>query len=848
MPEDPDESPPPPSPEEATELMTPPTGGASILPASAAPLQEIIGDFEVLGKLGAGGMGAVYRARQISLHREVALKVLPAQFIEDADSVARFQREARVAARLSHANLVRVYSAGQAEGVHYIAMELIEGEDLGRRLKQGGRLPAPEALRICAEVARGLEYAWRHAQLIHRDIKPANIFLAGHGAVKVGDLGLAKSVLGQTTGLTQTGTMMGTPHYISPEQARGDREIDFRADIYSLGCTLYHMLTGQVPYGGSETYTIIHQHINGPLPAILKVWPQCPVPLARLVGRMLKKARHERPASYGELITQIESVWAQIDPQSYAPEAFAPPPAPDPNATLIDQPLTPRSTATILPQSAPPPRKSPLPLYAGIAAALAVLALAAYLLWPKPAEPLTKAQIYARDHAAELAAQAAATPAPVAPKSPAAPPAAEPWQDLLRNPGELRLTSGARVEAGEVRITGWGSVLTRDLRDGAVRMRLKHGDARPQLFVRASDDGAYNLWVLPGGQAVGLDRYLFPTKKSVRLGIFRLPSPPLDGDPYELELRVQGHTLTAKVNGAVVGTATDAAFPEGAFGVKVSLGGPEQTAEIPSLELLDLDAPATSATSPAVATKDAPFVNGLGMKFVPVPITGGPTGGQRVLFSIWETRVQDYEAFAIETKAEGPKPDSGRDATHPAVNVSWEDATAFCAWLTERERKVGRLGANEVYRLPSDHEWSCAVGVGAEEDATKTPMEKNGKIKNVYPWGAVWPPPAGAGNFRGEETKVDPSNPAIPGYRDGFPSSAPVGSFARNALGVFDLGGNAWEWVGDWHNASQATRVVRGGSAMNGVSSSLLSTSRSAQPANFRAHNYGVRVVLAPVP
>jgi serine/threonine protein kinase len=174
MPEDP-AGPPLEPPEDVTELMTPPTGGASIWPPSAAPLREVIGDFEVQAKLGAGGMGAVYRARQVSLDRVVALKVLPAHVIEDAESVSRFQREARVAARLSHANLVRVFSAGEADGMHYIAMELIEGADLGRRLKQGGKLPAPEALRICAEVARGLEHAWRTAHLIHRDIKPANI-------------------------------------------------------------------------------------------------------------------------------------------------------------------------------------------------------------------------------------------------------------------------------------------------------------------------------------------------------------------------------------------------------------------------------------------------------------------------------------------------------------------------------------------------------------------------------------------------------------------------------------------------------------------------------------------------
>ena len=156
MPEE-DDSPPPAPSDEATQMMTPPTGGGPILPAGTAPLRELIGDFEVQAKLGAGGMGAVYRARQISLGRMVALKVLPAHLIEDGENVARFQREARVAASLSHANLVRVFAAGEAGGVHYIAMELIEGEDLGRRLKRDGKLPPTEALRICAAVARGLD-------------------------------------------------------------------------------------------------------------------------------------------------------------------------------------------------------------------------------------------------------------------------------------------------------------------------------------------------------------------------------------------------------------------------------------------------------------------------------------------------------------------------------------------------------------------------------------------------------------------------------------------------------------------------------------------------------------------
>jgi len=146
-----------------------------------------------------------------------------------------------------------------------------------------------------------------------------------------------------------------------------------------------------------------------------------------------------------------------------------------------------------------------------------------------------------------------------------------------------------------------------------------------------------------------------------------------------------------------------------------------------------------SVPQTASATKDKPFVNTLGMKFVPVPITGGPTDKQRVLFSIWETRVQDYELFVKETKREWPKARFDQDPTHPATNITWSDAGAFCQWLTASERKAGTIGESEVYRLPSDHEWSCAVGIGEQEDAAKVPHDKDGKLADVYPWGGLAP-------------------------------------------------------------------------------------------------------------
>jgi heme-degrading monooxygenase HmoA len=249
----------------------------------------------------------------------------------------------------------------------------------------------------------------------------------------------------------------------------------------------------------------------------------------------------------------------------------------------------------------------------------------------------------------------------------------------------------------------------------------------------------------------------------------------------------------------------------------------------------------------ADATKERPFENGLGMKFVPVPITGGPSGGQRVLFSIWETRVKDYEAYA---KAKGVKMDKlavfKEGPTHPVVKVSWDDAQAFCAWLTERERKDARLGTTERYRLPTDHEWSCAVGIGEQEDPAKTPEQKSEKIPDVYPWGSNWPPPPGVGNYSGEEVEGQKhfgDQRILRGYRDNFPYTAPVGSFAANRSGIFDLGGNAREWCEDHVNPIQKARVLRGACYVDEDRTRLLSSSRVGGTTPWQL--FGFRVVVS---
>ena len=275
---------------------------------------------------------------------------------------------------------------------------------------------------------------------------------------------------------------------------------------------------------------------------------------------------------------------------------------------------------------------------------------------------------------------------------------------------------------------------------------------------------------------------------------------------------------------------------------------------VKTLEVLDLDAPGgtkrhTRPSHPTCDHEDSPFVNTLGMKFVPVPILGGKT----VLFSVWDTRVQDYEDFAKETKRDwsGPGIDQRTDASRSGA-VSWEDAQAFCAWLTERERKAGKLGANEVYRLPTDHEWSCAVGIGESEDAAQLPSVKNTQIKDVYPWGTQWPPPVGAGNYAGEELqpalaagKYSYLKGVLHGYRDNFVETSPVGSFAVNRFGLYDIGGNVWQWCEDWFDKDQKERVLRGASWSYSGSNYLSSSFRRYYAPGTRYGDNGFRCVLS---
>lgn len=278
-------------------------------PAAAAdPLEdEWLGHFRLIKKLGEGGMGAVYQARDETLDRIVAVKVLSRRLVGDEEFARRFVREARAVAALNHPNIIHIYFVGEQEGVIFFAMEFVDGQDLASMQRERGQVAEANALDWIRQAALGLRHAQRQG-MIHRDIKPANLMLSRDGIIKIADFGLAKNLSpdAQTMQLTNTQAIVGTPHYISPEQAQ-TAAVDHRSDIYSLGATLYHLLAGRPPFIAESAMMLILQHLNQPPPPIHQFNAAVSPATAALLDKMLAKDPAQRPQDYDELSRELDA-------------------------------------------------------------------------------------------------------------------------------------------------------------------------------------------------------------------------------------------------------------------------------------------------------------------------------------------------------------------------------------------------------------------------------------------------------------------------------------------------------------------------------------------------------------
>ena len=764
-------------------------------PPTMEEAAQLFPGYEVLQLLGRGGMGAVFKARQIELDRFVAIKLLPLEISVDQNFVGRFRREARAMAKLNHPNIIAVHDFGQTgEGHLFFVMEFVEGANLHEIIQQVG-LDPDQALLFVGQVCAALAYA--HGKgVVHRDIKPANVMVNDEGHVKVADFGLARLTdpAADIFSTATTGLVMGTPAYMAPEQKSG-AHVDHRADIYSLGVMLYEMLCRQVPRG---IFPPPSQCIG------------CDERLDHIVNRAMQQQPELRYQNTAEMKADVDT-------------ARTPPPPPQPAV-----------------MRASPPKARPIGLWIGLGGGVVVLVVAGFFaLMPnpppqQPATPIAEVAPVKPDETKppkptpstikidqpkvasvevlpvatpkpELAARTTPAPTPPAPRT--ATPAPKPpsatgiwlaeqepqWQAAFatevtapfeKGVGDLKKQYATALDVQLAAAARSGQL------DDAVALRaecklLADGGAIPaadeattlaalkalrasyrKIFAGLEAERVSKATIVHGRYDAILAKSLLPLTQSQRLD-------------EALEVKAKREQLTAAW-------------------LKPPSGPIERRL--------------------AATIKDQPFVNSLGMKFLPVPITGGQKGGQ-VLFSVWETRVQDYEVFAMETKREWPNAGIPQGPTHPAVFVNWEDAVAFCAWLSKKE---GRS-----YRLPTDAEWSVAAGLGVEPG--NTPGEKNGKVAG-YPWGTAWPPPQGAGNY-GSNLHVD-----------SFEYTSPVGSFAANAFGIYDLSGNVWEWCED--SLPNQFGVLRGGSWFNSDEIIQRSSCRHFNRPDARKNYYGFRCVM----
>jgi serine/threonine protein kinase len=291
-----------------------------------------IGHSRIERKLGAGGMGAVYLAHHTGLNKPIAIKVLPPELASNAEFIGRFQREARLAARLEHPNVVQVYDVGSEQGIHYITMQYIEGRSLDAILRDKKKFSVGESVAIARRVAVALVAAHKLG-IVHRDIKPANILLSKDGLIKVADFGLAKDTDSNRT-LSGTGQIVGTPYYMSPEQAQG-LDVDARSDLYSLGATLYHLITGRKPFDAPTPISIVLKHVSEEPDPPCKIDPSIPENVSAVIGRMMAKKPEDRQKNAEELLRELDALKAP--PASIV--GLPPPSRPRRRALLIAIPV-----------------------------------------------------------------------------------------------------------------------------------------------------------------------------------------------------------------------------------------------------------------------------------------------------------------------------------------------------------------------------------------------------------------------------------------------------------------------------------------------------------------------------
>jgi serine/threonine protein kinase/formylglycine-generating enzyme required for sulfatase activity len=690
------------------------------------PGTVVFGRYKLQKELGRGGMGVVWLALDTRVDVTVALKFLPDVVARDAECVEELKRELRRGLNLTHPSIVRVYSFEQDETGAAIAMEYVDGPTLSSlKLKRAGScFDCDELLPYVEQLCAALDYAHHEARIVHRDLKPRNLMLNTKGRLKIADFGVATSIAETLSRSAVRNDGSGTPPYMSPQQAFGENPSP-SDDIYSLGATLYELLTGRPPFYQGNILAQVQQRIPPPMNdrrEVLKITRHDPIPehWEKTVAACLAKHASDRPQRAAEVFEYLSGK--------------RPPPAVEQTQEAPIVPVVSRNTS-------PPPPEMPAVRRGGRT---------------KPV----------REHDETVAA----------PRRRSVPPPPPPPTEFVPPSGRTR-------------------------------------------------SAAWLVLLVVIGAAIGLWKWQ-QERDDQEAGS---PSHQQNADATEMPVATPVPTQTLKEAEMEKEKELDKEREKTMAAENEAKAKQEEAAAREALKR-DFE----RIVKGELPRRDAPWENSRRMRFVPVPGLPGLVG-------VHETRFDDYRAFSVETKRPWIPTEFSQGDDHPAVNVSWDDAHAFCAWLTESERKSGHLGSQQRYRLPTDLEWSAAAGMIAEEG--ETPGERNGKATGSYGWPTPEMPVERAGNFAGEGETTKPETEIV-GYHDGYTHTAPVGKFIPNAFGLHDVAGNVAEWVEDWFDQTKTERTVRGSAWLRIAEHDLLSSFRwKLKPGEFEDY-VGFRVVL----
>lgn len=715
------------------------------------------GEYVILERLGQGGMGVVFKARHKRMDRLVALKVLPASAVNSPDAVERFYREVKAAARLHHLNIVTAYDASEFDGVHYLVMEYVDGEDLAAVARRLGPVPIELAVDWILQAARGLEYAHRQG-IIHRDIKLANLLLDREGTVKILDMGLARIIDSTADGvdrITSANEAMGTYGYMAPEQAENAHNADHRADIYSLGCTLYRLVTGKAIYHRQTPVSMALAHREAPIPNLSSSRADVPPELDAIFRKMVAKSPDDRYPSMTEVIKALEGLALTPARSSnalpHARNAVLPArPAAQPNANG-DFSGTPTRTYPRTDGAAR--RRSLFGTVGVIFLGILVAGLAAVIVRVRDRqgrETIIRAPAGSAFQIGEAGVIEITLPGEVRQAAATAQPDFEPDPPPTYGP-EAPLPAAAPFSPDEA---------------------LQHQNRWAQFLNAAREET----------NSIGMKMVLIPP------GEFDMGSTREEVDALVVEAKAANDAWLIR---------------------QIPNEAPRRRVRLTSAYRI-------SACEVTVA-QFRHFVDATHYR------TEGEQAGQGKVVS---DSGKGGDGQQVEITQQPPvtwsQPGFPQTDEHPVAFVSWNDAAAFCRWLSAKEGKR--------YRLPTEAEWEFACRSGSVERYCCG----NDLIQmRDYAW-------SGEG-ARGK--------------------SHPVGQKKPNAFGLFDMHGNLWEWCADWYDprhysagslavdprgpASASAKVIRGGSAdYNDLYAR--SANRAFSPPFRQAFNLGFRVV-APV-